>query len=110
MSSVKYQPVNVKSFLTKYEKYMSHEDILFFKQFDNFQADFKNSVQSESRYGNHFSVCLWSDDSEDITGPDTCLCHYLSIRREKVLFLIQLYTDAAKGREKKPHRPTCSIC
>ena len=110
MASVKYQPVNVKSFLTKYKKDMSCEDIQFFKQFDKFQADFKNSVQCESRYGTHYSVCVWNSDDENISGPDTCLCHYVVVKKQKVLFLMRLYTDAVKGREKKSHHSRCSIC
>ena len=102
----KFESLDVKSFLAKYKKDMSQEDVIFFKQFDKFQADFENTIYCESRYGTHWSNCVWSHEEENITGPDTCMCHYLSCKREKALFLIRLYSDAAKGRD----NPTCSIC
>lgn len=83
--------VNIEEFLCDYNGVLSLEDMSFILNFLNLVDVLENKVVLESKYGEHFNDCPWSEDSCK-AGPDTCQCFIYNFKKQIVMDLIERYT------------------
>lgn len=51
---------------------------------------FKKAKRIESRFGNHYDICIWADN-EAVEGPDTCICYHIEDYKQDCTVIIKWY-------------------
>ena len=86
----RFNAMSIDNFLKEYDHVLFDDHRIKLMDMKRFLSKYEGFQQITSKYGEHFTCCLWSNDEANV-GPDTCNC-YLVIRC-KVEFqkLVKLY-------------------
>lgn len=86
----KFELIDTYKLCYRYKRFIHPEHEKLLKTFGKFQYQFLGAKMVHSMRGDHWSNCVWSEDSAN-EGPDTCICYTYATRKSEVLKMVELY-------------------
>lgn len=81
---------NIEKFIEEYKHILLEEHILELQRIGVFLKPYELQEEVTSIHGSHFSRCPWSSN-RTFEGPDSCACGLVSLYRNELNKIVNLY-------------------